>query len=239
MKSLTRLVREKSKRYLDQGSEATWRELRTRARSGTRRCTPTALATVSRNMAIPVPKSPMKQAQEYTKGHPISGWFAMVIAAIAATEENKNECEAAIAQATEVVHGLPHTSEWADMYYTDFNVVGVDAFAGNCLIKVGEPEKGLERLAAIDMGILSDNRHASAFYDIACAHAMLGEFEVTQAHAFRAIDKALVTDRLYIIPRLITLARRMQKKDPQEPHAAAIVDYAHAALHEYSKGELE
>ncbi|MGB8344574.1 MAG: helix-turn-helix transcriptional regulator [Ktedonobacteraceae bacterium] len=181
----------------------------------------------------------ISQAQEYTKGHPISGWFAMVLATIAATEDNKNECEAAIAQATEVVHGLPHTSEWADMYYTDFNVVGVDAFAGNCLIKVGEPEKGLERLAAIDMGILSDNRHASAFYDIACAHAMLGEFEVTQAHAFRAIDKALVTDRLYIIPRLITLARRMQKKDPQEPHAAAIVDYAHAALHEYSKGELE
>lgn len=181
----------------------------------------------------------ISQAQEYTKGHPVSGWFAMVIAAIAAAEENKNECEAAIAQATEIVHRLPQTAEWADLYYTDFNIVGVDAFAGNCLIKAGESEKGLERLTAIDMGTLSDNRHASAFYDIACAYAMLGELEAAQTYAFLSIDKALVTDRLYIIPRLVSLAHTIHKTDPHESHAAAIVDYAHVALHEHSKGESE
>lgn len=181
----------------------------------------------------------VNQAREYTKDHPVNGWFSMILATIAATEGNKNECETAIAQATEVVHSLPQTVEWADLYYTDFNVVGVDAFAGNCLIKVGEPAKGLERLTTINMGTLSDNRQASAFCDISCAHAMLGELEATRTYAFQSIDKALATNRLYIIPRIIALAHRIQKKYPQEPHAAAIADYAHATLYEHPKGELE
>jgi hypothetical protein len=173
------------------------------------------------------------------KGHPINGWFAMVIAAIAAAEKNKNECEASIVHATEVVHGLPQTSDWTDLYYTDYNVEGVDAFAGNCLLKVGEPKKGLERLSSINLGALSENRHASAFYDIACAYAALGELEATQAYAILSIDKALTTNRMYIIPRFIILARGMQAKDPHESHAASIVDYAQAALYENSKGGLE
>jgi transcriptional regulator with XRE-family HTH domain len=181
----------------------------------------------------------ISQAQEHTKGDPISGWFAMVIAAIAAAEKNKEECEASVAQATEVVHGLPQTPDCADLYYTDFNVEGVDAFAGNCLLKVGEPKKGLERLSSINLSALSENRHASAFYDIACAYAVLGELEATQAYAFRSIDKALTTDRVYIIPRFIILARGIQKKDPHESHAASIIDYAQTALYENSKGGLE
>lgn len=179
----------------------------------------------------------VNQAQEYTKNHPVSGWFSMLLATIAATEGNKNECETAIAQATEAVHELPQAGEWVDLYYTDFNIVGIDAFAGNCLIKVGEPAKGLERLTTINMGTLSDNRQASAFYDIACAHAMLGELEATRTYAFQSIDKALTTNRLYIIPRVITLAQKIQKKDLHEPHAIAIADYAHAVLHEHSRGE--
>ncbi len=41
--------------------------------------------------------------------------------------------------------------------------------------------------------------------DIASVYAAMGELEATQAYAFRSIDKALATDRLYIVPRLITL----------------------------------
>ena len=79
----------------------------------------------------------LNQAQEHTKGHPVSGWFAMVLAAIAAEERKKQECEAWVAEATDIVHGMPETAEYSDLYFTDFNDVGVDAFAGNCLLKVG------------------------------------------------------------------------------------------------------
>ena len=179
------------------------------------------------------------QARAHTRGHPINGWFAMVIAAIAALEKNKDECEASVLQATEVVHGLAQTAEFTDLYYADFNIVGVDAFAGNCLLKVGETTKALERLTSIDLDVLSENRHASAFYDIACAYAALGEFGATQTYAYRSIDKALATDRLYIIPRFITLARGIQERDPYESHAASIVDYAQSVLHENAKGGFE
>ncbi len=107
-----------------------------------------------------------------------------------------------------------------------------DAFAGNCFLKVGEPAKALERLTTINLELLADNRHASAFYDIASAHAAMGELDVTQTYAFRSINKALATDRLYIVPRCITLAQGIQERDPHEPHAAAILEYAHIALHE-------
>jgi transcriptional regulator with XRE-family HTH domain len=179
------------------------------------------------------------QAREHTKGHPVSGWFAIVGAAIAAMEGNKDECRASIANATEIVHGLPATDECTDLYYTDFNIVGVEAFVGNCLLKVGEPKKALERLTSINLDVLADNRHASAFYDIACAYAAMGELEATEAYAFRSIDKALATDRLYIIPRFITLARGIQEREPHESHAASIISYAQAALHENPQGGFE
>ncbi len=178
------------------------------------------------------------QAQEQSRGHAVRGWFAMVTAAIAAMEGNRDECEASIAKATEIVQGMPATGEYADLYYTDFNIVGVDAFAGNCLLKVGESMKALERLTSLNLELLADNRHASACYDIASAYAAVGELEATQAYAFRSIDKALATDRLYIVPRLITLAQGIQGRDPHEPHAAAILDYVHMALHENPKGGL-
>lgn len=179
------------------------------------------------------------QAQEYTRGHPVNGWFAMVVAATAAEEKNGEECEASIAKATEIVHSLPETAECSDLYYTDFNVAGVDAFAGNCFLKVGKPSLALERLTSINLGALAGNRHASAFYDMAWAYAQMGELEATQAYAFQAIDKAHATDRLYIIPRCITLAQGIQQRDPGEPHAAAILEYAHVALHEDPKGGRE
>lgn len=178
------------------------------------------------------------QAQERSRGHAVRGWFAMVAAAIAAMEGDRDECEASIAMATEIVQGIPATREYADLYYTDFNILGVDAFAGNCLLKVGESTKALERLTSLNLELLADNRHASAFHDIASAYAATGELEATQAYAFRSIDKALATDRLYIIPRLMTPAQGIQGRDPHESHAAAILEYAHMALHENPKGGL-
>ena len=177
-------------------------------------------------------------AQEYTRKHPVGGWFALVTAAIAAEEKNQEECEASITKATELAHSLPETGESSDLYYTDFNVVGVDAFAGNCLLKVGMPSLALERLTSIHLDALAGNRHASAYYDMASAYAQLGELEAMQTYAFRSIDKALSTDRLYIIPRCITLARGIQARGPGESHAAAILEYAHIVLHGNPKGGL-
>jgi transcriptional regulator with XRE-family HTH domain len=174
----------------------------------------------------------LDQAQDYTHGHPVNGWFAMVVAAIAAEEENRSECEASVARATEIVRGMPTTPEYADLFYTDFNISGTDAFAGNCLLKVGEPTRALERLTSMNLEALAENRHASAFYDISCAHAATGELEAMEVYAFRSIDKALTTHRFYILPRFVTLAQKIQAKDHHESHAAAVAAYAHVALHQ-------
>jgi len=174
----------------------------------------------------------LDQAQEYTHGHPINGWFSMVIAAIVAKEEKRDECLAAVANATEIVHAKPTTAEYSDLFYTDFNIPGTDAFAGNCLLKVGEPAKALERLTSIDLEALAENRHASAYYDIACAYTATNDLEAMQAYAFRSIDKAQATNRLYLLPRFVALAQQIQAKDHREPHAAAVAEYAHVALHE-------
>jgi hypothetical protein len=172
----------------------------------------------------------LDQAQEYTREHPISGWFSMVIAAIAAQEQKHDECLTAVARATEIVHAKPTTAEFTDLFYTDFNISGTNAFAANCLLKVGEPAKALERLLSIDLETLAENRHASTFYDIARAYAATNELEAMQTYAFRSIDKAQATNRLYLLPRFVTLAQQIQARDPHEPHAATIAEYVHVAL---------
>lgn len=180
----------------------------------------------------------LNQAQEYTREHPVNGWFAMLGAAIAAEELNRDECKASIARAMQIVQEMPHTAEYTDLYYTDFNVAGTNAFAGDCLLKVGEPMKALEQLTSIDLDTLAENRHASVFYDLACAHAVLYELEAMQGYAFRSIDKALTTNRLYIIPRFVNLAQKIQEKDRHESHACAIVEYANVALQNSKAGCL-
>lgn len=67
----------------------------------------------------------ISKAQEHSRGHAVSGWFAMVTAAIAAMEGNRDECEASIANATEIAQGIPTTREDADLCYIDFNTVGL------------------------------------------------------------------------------------------------------------------
>jgi len=175
----------------------------------------------------------LEQAQGYIKGHPVSGWISMVTASVAAKEGKKEECETAINRALETVYSLPQTPEQADLYYTDFNVVGTNAFAGNCLLKIGSPRQALERLQAIDLEMLSKNRHASAYHDIACCYVAMGELEAAQTYVFQSIDCALATNRTYIIPRFIKLARLIQEQDLHEKHATSILEYAQHAL---SKG---
>ncbi|MBV9689666.1 MAG: hypothetical protein JO202_08130, partial [Ktedonobacteraceae bacterium] len=62
------------------------------------------------------------------------------------------------------------------------------------------------------------------------ASALVGELALAQDYAFQAIDKALSTQQYYVISRCITLAHMIQKKEPREFHASAIVEYAHEAL---------
>jgi transcriptional regulator with XRE-family HTH domain len=158
----------------------------------------------------------------------LDGWLTIIAAATAAKAKEVRPCKNAIAQATEIAAGL--SSKDTDAFFTDFSMVGVDAFAGNCLLAIGEPTEAYKRLTAMDLQALSENRHASAFYDLSRAYAAAGELEAMQAYAFQSIEKALATNRLYIIPRFLTLTQQIQRKDPQESHAAAIAEYARVAL---------
>jgi hypothetical protein len=169
------------------------------------------------------------RSKEFVPGHSaLDGWLTIVSAAAAAKAKDAKRCKAAIARATEIASSL--TAQDADAFFTDFSMVGVDAFAGNCLLTIGEPAEAYKRLTVMDLRTLSENRHASAYYDLSRAYAAAGELEAMQAYAFQSIDKALATNRLYIVPRFITLAQEIQTKDRRESHAAAIAEYARVAL---------
>ena len=130
----------------------------------------------------------LDQACDYGHDHPaLDGWFSIVRAAIAAKEGKIQQSEDFIRQATETAHTVAHTPEYADAFFTDFGVVGVTAFAGNCLLKSGAPAKALGQLTSMNLEELADNRHASALYDISASYAALGELEPAQAYALRSI----------------------------------------------------
>jgi hypothetical protein len=74
------------------------------------------------------------------------------------------------------------------------------------------------------------NRHATTFADIARAYAAAGELDAAQVYALQAIDSAVATGHLYVVPDLLALANELRLRDPREPHAAAIVEYAQVAL---------
>ncbi len=173
----------------------------------------------------------LDQARNFGQDHPaLAGWFAIVSAAVAAKEGKIQQSEDFIAQATEIAQSVARMPGYADAFFTDFGTAGVTAFAGNSLLKSGVPTKALSQLTSLNLADLADNRQASLLYDISASYAALGELEPVQAYALRSIDKALETDRLYIIPRFIALASQIQKKDRHEPHAASIAEYAHNVL---------
>ena len=169
------------------------------------------------------------RARELISGHAaLDGWFNMVNASIAAKARNNQQCKNSIAQASEIAAGL--APEDTDSFFTDFNTVGVNAFAGNCLLAIGEPKEAHKWLTEMQLQALSENRQASALYDLSRVYAGTGELEAMQTHAFQSIDKALATNRLYIIPRFLKLAQEIQAKDRYNPHATAMREYVHVAL---------
>ncbi len=173
----------------------------------------------------------LSRAQEYVQtSHPLNGWFALVMASLAAKAGQEQHCEAYLTEAMTIAHHLPQTPEYTDIYFTDFSLVSVYIFAVNCWLVIGNVVKAYTYLTEINLEELSDNRRASAFYDASRACAMLGEFDMAQNFAFQAIDKALSTQQLYVIPRCMTLAQTIQKKEPDKPYAPAIADYARLAL---------
>jgi len=149
----------------------------------------------------------LDSAREHVhKDHILHGWFDIVTAAIAAKEGNQQYSEAAIADAMNVAHRLPQTVEYSDPYFTDFSMISVTTFAGNCWLSVEEPKKAYTLLTTMKLEELAINRQASALYDISRAYLAAEQREEAQAYAFRSIDMALATKCLYIIPRFITLA---------------------------------
>jgi hypothetical protein len=173
----------------------------------------------------------LDRAREHVqKHHALSGWFDIVAAAIAAKEGNQQYCEAAIDEAVGASHHMPQTLEYTDPYFTDFSMISVTAFAGNCWLSIEEPKKAYGLLTTMKMEELAVNRQASALYDISRAYFAAGQREEAQVYALRSIDMALTTKRLYIIPRFITLAQNILLTDHKESHAAAILEYAQLAL---------
>jgi len=173
----------------------------------------------------------ISEAEEFAQKHSVlNGWFTIVKAAIASKDRKSEQCEMFIAQATEIAQSLPQIEECTDAFYTDFSAASVDAFAGNCLMNLGKSQKAYERLTKLSLRDLGENRHASTFYDIARACVAFGELAMAEDYAMQSIEKAVATNRRYIIPRFIGLAKTIRRKDQHEPHANAIFERACMAL---------
>ena len=170
----------------------------------------------------------LKQAQEYAKEQKaLLGWFALLNAAIASIEGNQQECEQLLLSSLETAY---QTQEIIDPYFTDFGVVSVQVFAGNSLLTVGEPRKASQWLTEAALADLSYNRHASVYYDLSRVYAASNELEEAQKYALKAMDCALETDNLYIVPRFFALAHMIQQKYSGNAQASAIAAYAMSVL---------
>lgn len=173
----------------------------------------------------------LTSAKEHAIGcQPLQGWCTLVMASIAAHEGNHQKCEALIAEALESVSQISQPAQELDPYFTDFNIMSVNAFAGNCWLTLGQPKQAYQFLTPTNIESLSINRQASAYYDLTRAHTTRGELEEAQWAAFRSIDLALATENEYIIPRFFSLAKSMQQIYPKTPCATVIAEYAQQAL---------
>lgn len=164
------------------------------------------------------------------KHHTLNGWFDIVAAAVAAKEGNQQYCEAAIGEAVNAAQHMPQTPEYADPYFTDFSIISVTAFAGNCWLSIEEPKKAYSLLTTMNLEELAVNRQASTLYDISRAYFAAGQREEGQVYALRSLDMAVATKCFYIIPRFIALAQNILLADHKEPHASAMLEYAQVAL---------
>lgn len=158
----------------------------------------------------------------------LHGWLFLITTATAAKAGDKRLCEVSIIRARSAVEDAKKIS---DPFFTDFSPVSVDIFGGHCLLDIEKPTKAYQLLTAINLKEIAENRQASTLYDISRAYTATGELEAAQVYALQAIDKAVETNRLYIVPRFLTLAKGIQQQDSHEPHARTIAEYAQNAMH--------
>jgi hypothetical protein len=164
------------------------------------------------------------------KQEALQGWLHSVRAAMAAKEGNSKQCEASIDQAMLAIHRIPRNSSDEDAFFTDFNLVGLQAFSANSLLSIDQPKRAYKLLSSIDLQQLARNRHASLYYDSARMMIAMSELETAENYAIKAIDTAVETNRWYIIPRFLSLAQQIEQRDPQNKHARAINEYAQTTL---------
>ncbi len=174
----------------------------------------------------------LEEAKRYAdkdKENVLNGWFSLLAASIAAKKGHKQQCDLYLTEALTIANCVPKARENIDKYYTDFDTISAHVFSINCWMNMGDAKKAQTHLVETDLEQLSDNRRASAYYDASRIYAALGNLDVMQAYAFRAIDKAISTQQFYVIPRCLVLARTLQKKDANDPHTTAIIEYAHSS----------
>ncbi len=160
---------------------------------------------------------------------PLAGWLHLITAATAAKAGDRECCISSIDKA-EALADRAGQSSATDPFFTDFDPVSVQAFAGNSLITVGAYREAHGMLTSMDLGQLAHNRHASAFYDVSRAYLQEGEFEAAKVYAFQAIDSAVATNRLYIVPRFLTVCTDVRAADRKNPYLHEIAEYAQHVL---------
>lgn len=170
----------------------------------------------------------VNEAQQFTRGnHALTGWLSLLQASIDAKIGHGQQCENHLVCAMDLAHALPQSPESRDVYYTDFNLISAQIFGINCWLTMGNAKNAYACFTETNLTDLSENRQASAFYDVSRIYATLGDFNLTQTYAFQAIDKAVEAHQLYVISRCRRLAATILEKDRRESHATAILEYAH------------
>ena len=178
----------------------------------------------------------VNEAQQFAQGNnALTGWLSLLQASIEAKTGHAGQCESNLVYAIDKARGLPQSPEHSDVYYTDFNLISAQVFCINCWLTIGNAKKAQACFTETNLADLSENRQASAFYDVSRLYAALGDFDLTQTYAFQAIDKAIETHQLYVISRCRELATTILKREKHEPHASAIAEYAQITFEAYKR----
>jgi hypothetical protein len=180
---------------------------------------------------ISVSQQLIPQAERYAeKNHAITGWLKIMAAATAAKGGDRKRCVESIDLALLSAHRMPRTDEYNDAGFTDFSIIGVEAFAANCLLEIGEPKRAYTILTDMNYNKLAINRHAYAYFDTTRALVGMGELAAAETFAIKAIEQTPTINSTHILPRFITLSREIQQREPNNPHALAIYDCALATM---------
>jgi tetratricopeptide (TPR) repeat protein len=178
----------------------------------------------------------LNEALPFAQGNnALTGWLSLLQASIDAKAGQARQCEKDLAYAMDRARALPQSPEYSDIYYTDFSLVSAQAFCVNCWLTIGNPTKAQACFTELNLADLSENRQASTLYDVSRLYAALGDFNLVQTYALRAIDKAVKTHQLYVIARCRKLATTILEREGYEPHATAILEYAQMIQEHYKR----